>query len=626
MKTCLVGFLLTVTAIWAQGQSIDDISDVHGQLDSLSQTIRGLNERVDFTLVNAPLHDLLRAVAETHNLNVSFRSIPSVNVTNNFTDVKVKDLLTFVCQEYNLSIRFVNNIFSFYEQNKQVVRDSLIHYDRETGQLDIDVRNDPLLEVARLITQQTPYNLVVDQTAQNHRVFGFVKDLPVRDAIQNLMEANGLELVVRDSTVLLVRQAAAVETGNNNNGRRTRRPVVNGTFDFRPVQSDGQKMVSLSAQLADIKSLIEQISNTLEIDYFFVSDPSGQLTCRLDSVLYEDFLTIALEASELTFTKTEQGIYVLGDAQKGGLNESRVFSFKRRSVEGVEEIIPEALMTDVTVAPFNDLNALIITGSDKRTEKLLEFLEQIDRPVPNILIEVIVADIRKGASIQTGVKGFIGDSVPSSGGQIFSGIDLTLSSQSLNRFLNNLDSRGVLNLGRVTPNFYVTLQAMEANNNLNIRSTPKLSTINGHEATLTIGESVYYLIETQNVTGGVNPIVTVTPRYEKVEANLELIISPFVSDYQDITLEVEAEFSDFIAPEIEGAPPGNSTRKFISKIRLKDGETIVVGGLEESSRSETGSGVPFLSRIPVIKWFFSSKTKDRSESKLLIFIKPTIVY
>ena len=98
------------------------------------------------------------------------------------------------------------------------------------------------------------------------------------------------------------------------------------------------------------------------------------------------------------------------------------------------------------------------------------------------------------------------------------------------------------------------------------------------------------------------------------------------SDQEDVTLTIEAEFSDFISPDVKGAPPGNATRKFISKIRVKNEEMVVVGGLEEVSKSDIGSGVPLLSRIPIIKWLFSSRSKESTDSKLPIFVKPTIVY
>ena len=92
--------------------SQQSVSDIKVQLDSLSDQVPGLNEPVDFTLVDAPLYELLRGVAETHNLNVSLNNLPQINITNNFTNVMVKDLLVFLCQEYGIRIRFTNNIIT----------------------------------------------------------------------------------------------------------------------------------------------------------------------------------------------------------------------------------------------------------------------------------------------------------------------------------------------------------------------------------------------------------------------------------------------------------------------------------------------------------------------------------
>ena len=91
-------------------------------------------------------------------------------------------------------------------------------------------------------------------------------------------------------------------------------------------------------------------------------------------------------------------------------------------------------------------------------------------------------------------------------------------------------------------------------------------------------------------------------------------------------MEIAVAQSDFTGKIEPGAPPGQVSRDFTSVIRVKDQEMILLGGLEEKTMSESGRGVPFLSRIPVIKWFFSSRTKEKSKSKLNIFIKPTVIY
>jgi len=61
-------------------------------------------------------------------------------------------------------------------------------------------------------------------------------------------------------------------------------------------------------------------------------------------------------------------------------------------------------------------------------------------------------------------------------------------------------------------------------------------------------------------------------------------------------------------------------------VRIKNGEVILLGGLEKKKNSNSGSGVPLLSKIPILKWIFSSRTKDKENSKLHLLIKTTVSY
>jgi type IV pilus assembly protein PilQ len=90
-------------------------------------------------------------------------------------------------------------------------------------------------------------------------------------------------------------------------------------------------------------------------------------------------------------------------------------------------------------------------------------------------------------------------------------------------------------------------------------------------------------------------------------------------------MEIDVQQSDFTARISQFAPPGSVTRKFQSLIRVKNQEVIILGGLEEKKLSDSATGVPLLSRIPVLKWFFSGRSREDSKSKLTIFIKPIII-
>jgi len=92
-------------------------------------------------------------------------------------------------------------------------------------------------------------------------------------------------------------------------------------------------------------------------------------------------------------------------------------------------------------------------------------------------------------------------------------------------------------------------------------------------------------------------------------------------------MDINVIQSNFNGEKIDAeAPPGMNTREFTSIVRVKDQELIVLGGLEEKVKNDSGSGVPVLARIPVIKWLFSKRKREDSKKMLVIFIKPTVIY
>jgi type IV pilus assembly protein PilQ len=228
--------------------------------------------------------------------------------------------------------------------------------------------------------------------------------------------------------------------------------------------------------------------------------------------------------------------------------------------------------------------------------------------------------------LKTGISAGVSDSVKT-GGTVLPGLDYTFGAASINDFLSRLGKNNSVNIGRVTPNFYVKLSALENNNNVEVRSVPKLSTLNGHTATLSIGSTRYYSQKTQNlIPQSLATQTIVTEQFIPVKANLDINIKPIVSGDDQVTLNIDVDISDFIGIPPDNAPPPTSTSKFQSIIRAKGEDMIVLGGLERTESSDSGSGVPFLARIPVIKWLFSSREKSNSKIVTIVFIKPTIIY
>jgi type IV pilus assembly protein PilQ len=244
-----------------------------------------------------------------------------------------------------------------------------------------------------------------------------------------------------------------------------------------------------------------------------------------------------------------------------------------------------------------------------------------------VLCEVMIVDIKRSTLVSTGITAGLSATPVQTGGTVLSGVDMTLSSGSINNLIAGLNGFGSLNLGFVTPEFYVKIKALEEDGYLKMRSTPKLATLNGHEASLTIGKTEYYLEVNNNVVNnGVNQNILQSQQYKSINADLTITIKPFVSSDEQVTLEIDVEQSDFTGKISTTAPPGSVKRHFKSLVRVQDGEMVLLGGLEDAKKNDTSSGIPLLARIPIIRWFFSNRTKEKKTDKLSIFIKTTIIY
>lgn len=295
--------------------------------------------------------------------------------------------------------------------------------------------------------------------------------------------------------------------------------------------------------------------------------------------------------------------------------------------ESLLSIIPDEAKAGLDIKVDKELNTFLVNGPAENVEKFESYIRYIDKPVPVILIEVMLLEVSRSAVIETGITAGIGDKPVTTKGTVFPTADITMGAQTINKIINRFDGFGSLNIGNVVPDFYLSIKAMEANGDLKIRSSPRLSTLNGHKAHLSIGETTYYVVTNQNYYGSQIPQASEIKNYQPIDAELSVSIKPLVSGDGQITLDIKVIQSSFNGDRIdEDAPPGINSREFTSLIRVRDQDLIVLGGLEEKVKNDSGTGVPLLARIPIIKWFFSSRKREDSRKKLTVLIKPTVIY
>ena len=373
--------------------------------------------------------------------------------------------------------------------------------------------------------------------------------------------------------------------------------------------------------------LLEQVSRTMAVEFFLKDRPETKVTTQLDGARYPEFLAHVLAGTDHTY-EVVGGVYMIGKRDQEGLRSSELVRLENRTITDVQAAIPDALKKDVIIQEFKELNGLVLSGSKPRIAEIKAFLRQVDQPVPLINIEVLIVDVKRSRSVTTGISmGVGGTNRPAeSGGTILSEANYNLTSSSINSLLNSFNGFGIFNLGNVKPDFYMSIQALETDGALKLRSTPQISTLNGHEATLSIGETAYYLEVRNDIIGTQNPTISTSQIFKPITADLSVKIMPIVSRDDMVTLEIEVAQSDFTERISNTAPPGSVERTFKSIVRVKNREMIVLGGLEEKETNRSGRGLPLLARIPVLKWIFNNRTASNRKSKLTLFIRPTVVY
>lgn len=618
----LLVLLLLPLQTFSQNADSIRLSRIDSELAALVGRDSTFRREVDITSGRLSLSELLRNVARASGVNLSVRGVEEVPVSCNFRRARVEDLVRFLCREYRLDVAVSGNILSVFPAAAAPTPrpDPDVAYAAADTTLTYDLHGERLIDVAKKIARVSSCNVVVPQPLYDFRVSGYVRRMPFDEALRTLASVNGLQADRNAHDVwTLWREESAAQGGKSPSG-----PAYARRRQFAPDELRVDSLGRITARIArgNVQDVILDLCESLRLNYYFQSPVNLTAGIWIEGTDFETLLSVLLKGSPYSFY-TERGIWIFGTAERDGLHAASVVPLVCRAVSKTEEIIPEALKRNVAVKTFPDLNALILSGDRREVSRVETFLRSVDKPVPLVTMEILIADVTKSKIHQIGIGAGVGDRAVRTSGTLSPGVDMTYGAGAVNSLLGRID--GAVNLGRVTPNFYLNLQALEEDGTIRLLSTPKLSTLNGHEATLTSGETQYYKEVQNNYYGTQNPISSESYQWKSVDANLSIKVTPYVSEDRHITLEIEFEQTEFTDRKVEDAPPGTATRSFRSIVKVQNEEMVLLGGLDRNTMERSSRGVPFLARIPVIKWFFGKEKRNKVERTLNIFIKPTVV-
>lgn len=634
MKIRLLVIVFLCLTVFANAQDRFDV--IEEKLTQLAKSYPGIDDKVTLSMNGASVQEYIRAIGVNNNINVSVDASLDFKLSNSFNNVSAKEVFIFLCKRYDLDILFVGPIITFNKYTAPLAEKQLpkskkinVSYEKTADLLSYDLTNDTLGNVLKEITKLSGKNIIFSPDLSFKSVSGFMQAASFTGALEKLAFANDMKVskTPDDFFVFEKKQPAVNQPGNN---------VTNSFGNLNTNNPDNKSknnikimdgLITMNVENMPMNEIVNTVSKEMGKNYFLFSDIKGNATLKVEDAPYDEFLKLLFNGTDFTFKK-EGSTYLFGDRNLEGLRQSKLITLKNRTIEKVIDFIPTELKKGIELKVFEDMNGIIVSGSQPRINELESFMRQIDLVVPMIHIEVIIADVRKSNSLSAGISMGLGTKTGTTGGTLLPDYNISLNSNSINNLLSGINGLGIINLGAVTPNFYLNLKAMESNGILKLRSTPQIATLNGHEAKLSVGKTEYYLEVQNNLVNNsaVNQNILQSQQYKPITADLALTIDPQVSGDEQITMTINVKQSSFTERISNTAPPGTLNRDFQSLVRVKNGEMIMLGGLEENQTNNSGSGLPFIARIPVLKWIFGNRTKAKSQSKLTIFIKPTVIY
>ncbi|WP_425060717.1 Type IV pilus biogenesis and competence protein PilQ [Sporomusa carbonis] len=437
--------------------------------------------------------------------------------------------------------------------------------------------------------------------------------------------------------------------------------------------SAANPLVNMNVTDGEVRDVLTALASIGRVNMVIDDSVSGTITIQLKNIPYDTVLDLVCKTKGLTYHEVN-GVLVVGAADQIGRGFGSVHIFKLKYInpdaikdtilsilfgekKGEKKVEENAASKNISSHKTSDnvsrstiasgtksseksaeldrltidyaTNSLVLYGTAAEAEKIQKLLDDLDVPYQQVSLEAEVVAITKDKSKDLGIE-WSWEATPQSA-DVTPPTYTAIQDSSGNIVGYNVtpgkvtrdSNKGVIQFGR-NPEGYpyefyyqAKINALVSNGDAKILAKPKITTINGKQAQILIGDRIPVLVE--SVSNG-----TTTTTIEYVEAGIKLIYTPRINTDGQITATVHTEVSsptlvsDLKAYRI-------TTREAETTVRLKDGETMVIGGLIGTTDSETKKAVPFFSDLPVIGALFKNFSKSHNETEVVIFLTPRIV-
>lgn len=353
--------------------------------------------------------------------------------------------------------------------------------------------------------------------------------------------------------------------------------------------------------------------------------------------------TLIIVASEVDTLKVRELVDLLDKVIPKGDSDIHVYYLQNASAEELSSVLtsiptkdapkdqkgtaPVLSSKDIQIVADKSTNSLIITARKDDYAILEDVIRKLDIPRRMVYIEALVMEVSMSNELELGVQMLGGDEDPdlSVFGGSNTGVNNFPKADNGNVILPSGLTLGVLGntikIGDLTfPDIGAVVRAYATDSDLQILSTPQIMTIDNEEAEIKVVDKVPFISRMDTTTGS----NVAYSNYDFEEVGVILNITPQINQERFVRLKISQEVSQIVSKDVNNQPT-TLKRQANTTVFIRDGQTIVIGGLIDEKDNSTNYRVPLLSRIPILGYLFRSKTKSLDKKNLYIFITPHII-
>ena len=417
-------------------------------------------------------------------------------------------------------------------------------------------------------------------------------------------------------------------------------PGMDGAEILTPVQRRMQQKISVDFRETPIEDVLRVLARQAEMDVVKSPKVTGEVTATLKDIPLGEALDNILSAHGFGYIPTENMIRVVPQEEIYQAKEkkiSRVYRVTFADVKEVEVALKKFMSETGSISSNPGTSNIIVTDMESKILAIDKFLEEIDRPTPQILVEARVYDITSTDQLDLGVEWNFGRNTDyGTNGITGFGDNSTLvdadnrtdpfmtgrSSGPTNKAdaMQNVFRFGVLN---ESLNVDMLLRAEQKEITAKLLANPRILVLDNQQATIKIIEEIPYQELTETSGGG----QIGTTKFKDV--GVELIVTPHLTRDNKIRLKLKPTFSVRTSEVFVTAnsipQPVVAKRETDTTALIEDNQTVVIGGLRKQDLQQEIKKIPLLGDIPLLGALFRFEGESTVNSELVVFITPHLI-